>query len=186
MFAVAASHWMQDVRRLESPNADVRPDEEDVSLVVLHGISLPPGRFGTGLAQALFLNELDVGSHPALADLIGVRVSSHLLISRQGEVTQFVPFNRRAWHAGASRYEGRDRCNDYAIGIELEGTDRTAYAEAQYRLLPPLLAALFRRYPALSAARVVGHAEVAPGRKTDPGPAFDWRRLLRALATEGT
>lgn len=180
LFEVAANHWMHNAVRSESPNADERPDVKDISLVVIHGISLPPGKFDTGLVPALFMNELD--SHPALADLAGARVSSHLLVARHGRVTQFVPFCRRAWHAGASSYEGRAGCNDYAIGIELEGADHTPYSEEQYRLLPPLLAALFRRYPALCPARLVGHAEVAPGRKTDPGPAFDWPRLLRSLA----
>ncbi len=182
LFEVAANHWMHNAVRSESPNADERPDEKDISLVVIHGISLPPGKFDTGLVPALFMNELDVDSHPALADLAGARVSSHLLVARHGRVTQFVPFCRRAWHAGASSYEGRAGCNDYAIGIELEGADHTPYSEEQYRLLPPLLAALFRRYPALCPARLVGHTEVAPGRKTDPGPAFDWPRLLRSLA----
>ena len=181
MLTVAADHWLRGARRLESPNANDRPDADDISLVVVHGISLPPGEFGTGLVEALFTNTLDTSTHPALADLAGVRVSSHLLIARGGETTQFVPFHRRAWHAGVSRHAGRAGCNDFAIGIELEGTDHTPYADPQYRRLRDVLAALFARYPRLSLAGVVGHVEIAPERKTDPGPAFDWPRLYRSL-----
>ena len=175
---VTDDHWLQGVRRRLSPNANARPDPGDISLVVVHGISLPPGKFGTGLVEALFTNTLDTTRHPALADLEGVRVSSHLLISRRGLVTQFVPFDRRAWHAGESSHRGRSNCNDYSIGIELEGTDRTRYTDSQYRRLKEALDVLFSRYPRLSLAGVVGHAEIAPGRKTDPGPAFDWPRLV--------
>jgi len=181
MLTVTADHWLAGARRLPSPNADARPDPEDVSLVVVHGISLPPGEFGTGCVEALFTNTLDTGVHPSLSDLRGVRVSSHLLISRRGRLTQFVPFDRRAWHAGGSSHRGRSNCNDYSIGIELEGTDRRPYANSQYRRLEEVLAALFSRYPRLSLADVVGHAEIAPGRKTDPGPAFDWPRLFRSF-----
>ena len=149
---------------------------------MVHGISLPPGRFGTGLVDALFTNTLDTTVDPALADLASVRVSSHLLISRRGAVTQFVPFDRRAWHAGVSSHRGRERCNDYSIGIELEGTDDRPYTKSQYDKLAGVLAALLREYPRLSLAGVVGHSEIAPGRKTDPGPAFDWPRLFRSLA----
>lgn len=181
MFTVTADHWLRGAARLPSPNADCRPDPEDISLVVLHGISLPPGRFGTGLVEALFTNSLDVAQHSALADLAGVRVSSHLLISRRGRLTQFVPFHRRAWHAGVSSYGGRAACNAFSIGIELEGTDDAPYTNSQYQRLPEVLCALSQRYPALSLSRIVGHAEIAPGRKTDPGPAFDWQRLLTRL-----
>ncbi len=180
MFTVAADHWLRGVRRVPSPNADSRPDADDITLVVVHGISLPPGKFGTGLVEALFTNSLAV-TDPALADLAGVRVSSHTLISRHGRVTQFVPFDRRAWHAGVSTHAGRANCNDYAIGIELEGTDHTPYTSTQYLRLAEVLRALFRRYARLSLSAVVGHAEIAPGRKTDPGPAFDWFRLMRSL-----
>ena len=181
MFTVTDDHWLRGVKRLASPNCDARPDEDDISLLVVHGISLPPGSFGTGLVEALFTNTLDVAAHPGLAELGGLRVSSHLLISRRGRIAQFVPFHRRAWHAGESSYGGRSGCNDFAIGIELEGTDDTRYANVQYQRLAAAIKALFRRYPALSPSRVVGHAEVAPGRKTDPGPAFDWPRLLDSL-----
>ena len=181
MLTVADDHWLPGVRRLGSPNASPRPDASDISLVVVHGISLPPGCFGTGMVEALFMNRLDATAHPSLVDLCGVRVSSHLLISRRGKLTQFVPFDQCAWHAGVSRHGGRVGCNDFSIGIELEGTDRMPYADSQYRRLIEVIEALFRRYPRLSPAAVVGHAEIAPGRKTDPGPAFDWPRLLRAL-----
>ena len=166
---------------MASPNASARPDPSDFSLVVIHGISLPPGKFGTGRVEALFTNTLDTALDPSLADLAGVRVSSHLLISRRGDVSQFVPFDRCAWHAGASSHRGRERCNDYSIGIELEGTDYRPYTEPQYDSLVEVLAALLRHYPRLSLADVVGHSEIAPGRKTDPGPAFDWPRLYGAL-----
>ena len=176
-------HWLSGAAVRPSPNCNDRPRQDDISLVVIHGISVPPGQFGTGLVEALFLNALDVTSHPALADLQGVRVSAHLFIDRGGEVTQFVPFHRRAWHAGVSSFGGRQNCNDFAIGIELEGTDDTPYDDVQYHRLTAVVRWLFERYPQLSPARVVGHAEIAPGRKTDPGPAFDWQRLMTALAT---
>ena len=182
MLRVTDDHWLDGATRRVSPNAGDRPDAEDLSLVVVHGISLPPGRFGTGLVEALFTNTLDTGGDPGLADLTSVRVSSHLLISRRGRVTQFVAFDRRAWHAGVSTHRGRGGCNDFSIGIELEGTDSRPYANRQYTRLAEVLAALFRRYPRLSLADVVGHAEIAPGRKTDPGPAFDWPRLIGLLA----
>ena len=183
MHTVSAAHWLAGATRLVSPNVDDRPDPADIALVVLHGISLPPGEFGTGLVEALFTNTLDVRSHPTLANLAGVTVSSHLLIARTGQITQFAPFHRRAWHAGVSSHGGRTGCNDYAIGIELEGTDHVPYAEAQYEQLRDVLAALFRAYPRLSLGGVVGHCEIAPGRKTDPGPAFDWPRVLRDAFT---
>jgi AmpD protein len=148
---------------------------------VVHGISLPPGEFGGEFVEALFLNQLDTRLHPSLASLQGVRVSPHLYIDRRGRVTQFVPFHLRAWHAGVSRWQGRERCNDFAVGVELEGTDMRAYTGRQYRSLTRVTRALLNHYPRLHAGAVVGHAEIAPGRKTDPGPAFEWRRLLDAL-----
>ena len=181
MLTVSVDHWLRGARRLASPNANARPDPTDISLVVVHGISLPPGEFSTGLVEALFTNTLDTSVHLSLADLDGVRVSSHLLISRRGALTQFVPFDGRAWHAGVSSHRGREQCNDYSIGIELEGTDHRPYSNTQYERLVAVLAALFARYPRLSLADVVGHSEIAPDRKTDPGPAFDWPRLFRAL-----
>ena len=180
---IDAGHWLSGALRRPSPNCNDRPRPDDIGLVVIHGITVPPGQFGTGLVEALFLNTLDVTVHAALADLEGVRVSAHLFLDRGGAVTQFVPFHRRAWHAGVSSFGGRENCNDFAIGIELEGTDEAPYEDAQYERLTRVLGALFRRYPQLSPSRVVGHAEIAPGRKTDPGQAFDWERLMGAIAT---
>lgn len=180
--SIASNHWLSGVRRVASPNCDDRPDPNDISLIILHGISLPPGEFGGGLVERLFTNRLQVDPAGPMADLDGLRVSSHLLIDRQGLCTQFVPFDKRAWHAGRSVWQGRPGCNDYAIGIELEGTDAEPYAEAQYRRLVPIIKDLLAHYPALSPEALVGHLEVAPERKTDPGPHFDWRRLLLALS----
>lgn len=149
--------------------------------MVVHGISLPPGEFGTGMVEDLFLNRLDATRDSRLADLAGVQVSAHLFIDRRGRTTQFVPFNERAWHAGVSCWHGRENCNDFSIGIELEGEDQRAYTRSQYRRLVKVLAALFERYPHLSRSAVVGHQEIAPGRKTDPGPAFDWQQVLGGL-----
>ena len=182
MLAVGDDHWIADVRRIESPNAGARSDPGDVAMVVVHGISLPAGEFGTGCVEALFANRLAVERHPSFRDLDGVRVSAHLLISRQGTLTQFVPFDRGAWHAGVSCYRGRSGCNDFSIGIELEGTDAIPYTDEQYAQLQAVSVALMARYPKLSVSTFVGHAEIAPGRKTDPGPSFDWRRFLRSIA----
>jgi len=170
---------------VRSPNANPRPDPEEVSLVVVHGISLPPGEFGTGAVEKLFTNRLDTRSDPRLADLEGVTVSAHLFIDRRGRTTQFVPFDERAWHAGVSSWRGREGCNDFAIGIELEGEDERPYTRAQYRRLHNVLEALLVKYPRLSRSAIVGHQEVAPGRKTDPGRAFDWRQLLAGLFRAG-
>ena len=178
--AAASAAWLPRVRRVPSPNQDARPlplGREGVELVVLHNISLPPGEFGTGLVEDLFCNRLDCTAHPSLADLAGVRVSSHLFIDRRGRAVQFVEFGSRAWHAGVSSWRGRSGCNDFAIGIELEGTDHRPYTAAQYRRLQRVLAWLLRRYPRLGHDTVVGHNEIAPERKTDPGPVFDWIRL---------
>ena len=179
--SIASDHWLTGVRRVASPNCDDRPDPEDISLIVLHGISLLPGEFGGGLVERLFTNQLQVDPDGPMADLAGLRVSSHLLLDRDGLCTQFVPFHRRAWHAGRSAWQGRPGCNDYAIGIELEGTDALPYTEAQYRRLIPIVQTLLATYSGLSPEAIVGHLEVAPERKTDPGPRFDWRRLLLAV-----
>ncbi len=148
---------------------------------MIHGISLPPGQFGGPSIDRLFTNSLPVDDHPYFATLEGLRVSSHLLIRRSGELVQYVPFAFRAWHAGLSSYRGVARCNDYSIGIELEGADLIAYDERQYSALERLLPALCRRYPAVGK-RIAGHADIAPGRKSDPGPAFDWSRVWRAVS----
>ena len=178
---LSGDHWLEDICHQPSPNCNDRPPAGDVTLIVIHNISLPPGEFGTGHIQALFCNQLDCGAHPTLADLEGVRVSAHLLIERDGRMTQFVPFDRRAWHAGVSSYRGCAGCNDYSIGIELEGTDELPYTEAQYQSLSQVTRCLLQTYPRLSLGAIVGHDEIAPGRKTDPGRAFDWQRYLRAL-----
>lgn len=172
---------VQAARQVPSPHCDDRPPGAVVDLVVLHGISLPPGGFGGPWIERLFTGRLSPDAHPYFAGLEGVRVSAHLLITRTGELIQFVPLDRRAWHAGASRFAGRECCNDFAVGIELEGDDRTPYSEAQYRRLVPLLVALMAYYPAILPSRVTGHQHIAPGRKTDPGTAFDWARLRREL-----
>ncbi len=174
------SGLLLSARQVESPNCDDRPAGQAPELVVVHGISLPPGEFGGPWIEALFTNALPPDAHPYFETITGLRVSSHLLVRRDGEVVQFVPFHRRAWHAGASAWRGRERCNDYSIGIELEGTDASLYAPAQYRALAKAVAALCHAYPAVSPDRVVGHSDVAPGRKSDPGIAFDWP-MFRAL-----
>ena len=178
---VKEDHRLARTRFVASPNCDARPEPDDISQVVIHGISLPPGQFGTGDVEGLFTNTLDVSKDPRLADLEGVHVSSHLFIDRRGRTTQFVPFDQRAWHAGVSGWRGRAGCNDFAIGIELEGEDHRPYTRAQYGRLGKVLAALLARYPRLSRAAIVGHLEVAPGRKTDPGPGFEWSRVLADL-----
>lgn len=177
---IIRDHRVQGARWCPSPNCNARPAGE-ISLLVIHNISLPPGRFGGGYIEALFSNQLDPAAHPFFAEIAGLEVSAHLLIDRQGQMTQFVPFDRRAWHAGRSCYRGRQACNDFSIGIELEGTDDTPYTDAQYRTLTAVTRALLACYPALDVGRIVGHSDIAPGRKTDPGPAFDWPRFLQAV-----
>lgn len=168
----SATGWCHGIRHCPSPNFNQRPDGE-ISLLVIHNISLPPGRFGGPEVADLFLNRLDYGSHPWLERLRDLRVSAHFLVRRDGQVIQFVPTERRAWHAGVSSFEGRERCNDFSIGIEVEGTDTLPYEDAQYAALQWLTQVLRARYP-LRAVR--GHEHIAPVRKTDPGPAFDWAR----------
>ncbi len=175
-YTVGADGWVAAATRIDSPNRDARPDALPPTLVVIHGISLPPGRFGGDGIVRLFTNTLDPAAHPYYAGLAGLRVSAHFLVRRDGALVQFVSCAERAWHAGASSWRGRTRCNDYSIGVELEGTDTVPYTARQYATLAALLRALAARYP-LEAA--VGHRDVAPGRKTDPGPAFDWDRLAR-------
>jgi len=167
-------------RQVASPNCDDRPPGQVPELIVVHGISLPPGEFGGPWIDALFTNQLPRDAHPYFATVADLRVSAHLLVRREGAVVQYVPFHRRAWHAGASHWRGRERCNDFSIGIELEGTDASAYEPAQYAVLANVVAALCGAYPGLSADALVGHSDVAPGRKSDPGIAFDWP-LLNAL-----
>ncbi len=171
-------------RYVASPNCDDRPPGMVPELIVVHGISLPPGCFGGPWIERLFTNRLDPGAHPYFATISALRVSAHLLIRRDGECLQFVPFHRRAWHAGVSCWSGREACNDFSIGIELEGGDDSPYTDAQYWRLVAVCTALLRAYPTLSRGAVVGHCDVAPDRKTDPGPSFDWPRF-RGLLDRG-
>jgi len=178
------SGLVEPARQCPSPNQDARPGDADTSLIVLHSISLPPGEFGGHEIEQLFTNRLDWDGHPYFAEIRGLEVSAHLLIRRDGELVQFVPLTERAWHAGASCFQGQNTCNDYSIGIELEGADEIAYDERQYDALIKVLASMLRTYPRLSARRVAAHSDIAPGRKTDPGPAFDWLRLYDGLSRE--
>ncbi|MBE0488829.1 MAG: 1,6-anhydro-N-acetylmuramyl-L-alanine amidase AmpD [Halomonas sp.] len=179
--------WLTGARRVPSPNCDDRPDGE-VSLLLLHSISLPPGEFGGEYIERLFTNRLDPHAHPFFGEIAHLRVSAHLLIRRDGECVQFVPFHRRAWHAGRSRWRDGDReraaLNDFAIGIELEGDEVSPYRLAQYRALSGVTADLLAAYPGLEETRITGHARVAPLRKSDPGPAFDWAFFRQQLARE--
>ena len=171
---VDADGWIGAARRVASPNVDERPEGERISLVVIHAISLPPAEYGSDSVERFFLNSLDHAAHPYFEMLRGVRVSAHFFIRRDGELIQFVSCLARAWHAGVSQWQGRARCNDFSIGIELEGCDEDAFGSAQYDTLQRLLAALKVAYP---IADVVGHSDIAPERKTDPGPGFDWHRV---------
>lgn len=167
------AHW------LPSPNYGERPLDGDISLLVIHNISLPPGQFGGGHVQDFFLNKLDPSLHPYFEEIHQLQVSAHLFIERDGGVTQFVNLNDRAWHAGVSCFDGQENCNDFSIGIELEGDDVTPYSDAQYQSLTEVTAAIRRAYPAIGK-RITGHQHIAPGRKTDPGPSFDWPRFWAA------
>ena len=171
---------IRGVRYVPSPNHDARPEAMQPELIVVHGISLPPDEYGGPWIDRLFTNGLPTDAHPYFARVASLRVSSHVLIRRDGECAQYVPLHRRAWHAGVSSFEGRERCNDFSVGIELEGSDHVPYEPAQYVCLARLILSMCDTYSTLSPTRVVGHSDIAPGRKTDPGPAFDWLRL-RAL-----
>ncbi|CAG0960836.1 N-acetyl-anhydromuramoyl-L-alanine amidase [Burkholderiales bacterium] len=176
--AFDARGWLAGVRRVRSPNADARPEGAAITLVVVHGISLPPGRFGGDAIERLFTNRLDPEADPSFRAIASLRVSAHFLIRRDGTLVQFVACGDRAWHAGVSRWRGRERCNDFSIGIELEGCDERPYTARQYARLAALLRRLRARWP---IEHVAGHSDVAPGRKSDPGPAFDWARLRGLL-----
>ena len=180
-----ASGLLRGAAVIPSPNCDARPAGVQADLIVVHGISMPPGEFGGPWIARLFTNTLPPEVHPYFAEVAGLRVSSHLVIHRDGAVAQYVSFDQRAWHAGRSSFGGRTACNDFSIGIELEGADTIGYEDAQYRALAEVVAALCSAYPSLSADRVVGHSDIAPGRKTDPGPAFDWPRARAAIARAG-
>ena len=177
-----ARGWLKGVRKVVSPNCDPRPVDCDLSLIVIHGISMPPGQFGGPWVDRFFLNELPPEADPYFATIHMLKVSAHVFIDRNGGMTQYVPFDRRAWHAGSSSYCGRTACNDFSVGIELEGLDEIPYTAAQYATLVELIVCLRRTYPTLSHAAIVGHSDIAPGRKTDPGPSFDWSRLRGMLA----
>lgn len=164
-------------RQVPSPNCDARPVGTGIDLLVIHNISLPPGCFGGNAIDCFFTNTLDSEAHPYYAGISDIQVSAHLLIRRDGTIIQYVPFHRRAWHAGVSCFQGRARCNDYSIGIELEGTDERAYEDMQYQVLQRLIKLLARTYPGIRQDRIVGHSDIAAGRKTDPGPAFDWSKI---------
>ena len=173
----ASTGLMVGVKQVLSPFFDERPAGVVPDLIVLHGISLPPGEFGGPWVSRLFTGNLPADAHPEFRERASLRVSAHLLVRRDGHVVQFVPFTLRAWHAGRSTWQGREECNDYSVGIECEGTDEVPYEDAQYATLRELLPMLLAAYPAITPDRIVGHSDVAPGRKTDPGPSFDWRRL---------
>ena len=175
--------WLRGARRAPSPNFGPRPEGAAIDLVVVHSISLPPGEFGNGAVQALFANQLDWDAHPYFQSIRGLQVSSHFFITRTGELWQFVDADARAWHAGVSSYRGRERCNDDSVGIELEGLEGLSFEPAQYATLARLCTALAARYP---IAHIAGHEHIAPGRKQDPGPGFDWRRLRQMLAWDAT
>lgn len=172
---------LQGVPFYPSPHYNARPDPSDISLLVIHGISLPAGVFNTHAIHDLFMGTLDCDTHPSFGPLEGLQVSAHLLIRRDGQVIQYVPFTERAWHAGESSFLERPHCNDFSVGIELEGTDEVSYEMRQYTQLANLTRQLMTCYPAITPQRIVGHNEIAPGRKTDPGPAFNWTHFFKSL-----
>ena len=174
-----SSGLLSTARYLPSPNCDERPDPQDISLIVVHNISLPPNQFGGDGIDQLFTNRLDPEDHPYYREIHELRVSSHLLIRRDGELVQYVPFHLRAWHAGESSYGGRSHCNDFSIGIELEGADDIPYEDVQYERLNEVINVLCTSYPGITKEHITGHCDISPGRKTDPGLAFDWQRVNR-------
>jgi N-acetyl-anhydromuramoyl-L-alanine amidase len=175
--------WITSARKVPSPHFNQRPENEVPSVLIIHNISLPPGEFGGPWIDRLFTGTLPADAHPYFADIAHLRVAAHCLIRRDGELVQYVSFDQRAWHAGASQFEGRENCNDFSMGIELEGTDTLPYTDAQYATLAQVTELLIQHYP-LAVERITGHSDIAPGRKTDPGPAFDWVRYKHALKRE--
>jgi len=169
-----AKEWLQNVRRVPSPNLDDRAVDTTIDTIVIHGISLPPKDYGGPFIDQLFTNQLDRDAHPYFQEIADLKVSSHLLVKRTGEITQYVPFSARARHAGISELQGRQDCNEFSIGIELEGCDDEPYEKHQYQVLAEIVRLLLREWPEISRERIVGHSDIAPARKTDPGPAFDW------------
>ena len=177
----ASTGILEEAELILSPNSDSRPEESDIRLLVIHNISLPPGEFGGPYINQLFCNQLDPAEHPFFDEIKDLRVSSHLLIRRNGDIIQYVPFHKRAWHAGVSEFEGRTCCNDFSIGIEMEGTDDDAYEEVQYQKLAEVTKQLLSTYPEISRDRITGHCHIAPERKTDPGEAFNWKKYLDSI-----
>ena len=175
---IIEQHRLTNAKQIPSPNYDDRPNPVDISLLVIHCISLPPGEFDNPYINQLFCNVLDPDAHPYFKEIHQLTVSAHLLIKRDGSCVQFVPFNKRAWHAGKSSYQGKERCNDFSIGIELEGTESIPYTEAQYIQLAEVIDSLLKAYPNLSKQQITGHSDIAPGRKNDPGASFDWQRII--------
>ena len=173
---------LEQCKQCLSPNKDTRPDDTAINLIVVHSISLPPGQYGGDAIEQFFQNKLDKNEHPYFDEIHEMQVSSHALIKRSGEIIQFVPFHERAWHAGQSNYQGRERCNDFSIGIELEGTDSDSFEDIQYQQLAQLVSALQTAYPAITD-NITGHSDIAPGRKKDPGTGFDWDKLNNRLNT---
>lgn len=173
--------WYTDARRVESPNCNDRPEGAEISLLVIHNISLPPGDYHSNSVEAFFCNRLDPSAHPYFETIATLQVSAHCFIRRNGELIQFVPFQARAWHAGRSEFEGEGECNNYSIGIELEGTDTEPYTDQQYGALAEISSELLEKYPKITRYRIVGHSDIAPNRKTDPGPSFDWHRYRAML-----
>ena len=181
ILTIDAAGWLQAAEVERSPNFDARPINSRIKLIVVHGISLPPGEFGGGYIQQFFCNRLDSSAHDYFSEIKDMRVSAHCLIARNGQLVQFVSFLNRAWHAGDSNWCGEQACNDYSIGIELEGTDQHQYTDEQYRQLSSLIESLRKHFPAIEPNSLCGHSDIAPGRKTDPGPCFDWPRLHAIL-----
>lgn len=176
------NHWLSGATQMPSPNFDERPVDSVISLIVVHCISLPPNQFGGSYIDQFFCNRLNPDEHVYFKDICQLKVSAHLLIKRCGEIVQYVAFDKRAWHAGASEYQGKPRCNNFSIGIELEGTEYTDYTDEQYRQLSSAINTLLDHYPDLSKQHIVGHSDIAPNRKTDPGESFAWKRLLSELS----
>lgn len=182
------THWLTSAECILSPNHNERPEPARINLLVIHNISLPPREFGGSYISDFFTNRLDQNAHPYFQEIKDLKVSSHLLIRRDGSVVQYVPFNRRAWHAGQSCFGDADNCNDYSIGIELEGCDDIDFSFAQYQCLANVTQQLMATYNGITEERIVGHSDIAPGRKTDPGEAFDWdlfRQLIHHKSTDG-
>ena len=177
-----ATHLLNEAEYIPSPNMDDRPEGTEINLLVIHSISLPPGEYGGNSIEQLFTNSLQANAHPYFEQIHQLEVSAHVLIKRNGDIIQFVPFNKRAWHAGKSCYQGNECCNDFSIGIELEGTDTDPFESRQYESLVELVKSLCKHYPSITTQRIAGHSDISPGRKTDPGSGFDWDKLSALLA----